>query len=132
MKRLAALIFALFLIANPLHAEKKNSNCYLECWYDAFNNEYFDGKLPRGIPVFYDSELIPLGYLGNTSCADWNNKETCKIQISPEIKNNRVSLIILLHESCHVATSSEVEEHGPKWHQCMHRLFEAGAYEGIL
>lgn len=134
----AALLAPLSASAAPKkhkHA-KPLAESQLQLYYDAFNDEYFEGKLPKGVPVVYDSFVDEDDDFGMVTCAA-NDQSTCTIRLSPNFSIfSRVTIGTILHEMVHLSFvgTSQVDEsiaHGPCFEKRMLQLAEAGAQKGI-
>ena len=86
-----------------------------------YNEQFFGNRLPADTIVKWSHSLPVMGrFEGNT------------IIINDYFKRwASVWRLTLLHEMAHLATDSEVEEHGPRWRREMHRLARAGAFDGL-
>jgi len=109
-----------------------SSQINLRSWFADFNGEYFGNKLPQNTEV----EFASLGngtdfvVFGATS----EQGGGYKIQIDNRLRQlgwDRIILATLIHESCHVETYSEIEEHGVQWEKCMHRVADAGGLDKL-
>jgi hypothetical protein len=104
-------------------------------FYRAYNNEYFEGRLPAA-NVHFEKNLIDprnghrvygITYFGNPSSIYLE----AGFQKEPVITYEDE-----IHEMCHVAVDSspkgpEFDDHGPRWQLCMTRVAEQGGFEGI-
>ncbi len=103
----------------------------LKAWYDADNEEYFNNKLPHDTVVEYGTPLARDGHeviaMTTQVAGVFHIVFSRKYALA-----NRVSHLFLIHESCHLESWAEFDEHGPKWKACMHRVEAAGAYEDLL
>jgi SprT-like family len=104
-------------------------------FYKAYNNEYFEGRLPAAT-VRFEKNLIDtrngqraygMTYFGNPS----------SIYLEAQFQNEPViTYESEIHEMCHVAVDGsakgpEFDDHGPRWQLCMTRVAEQGGFEGI-
>lgn len=136
LRRLAILILAgaTVLGAQDAMCPLKPDTVYLSFLYNAYNDVYFNGNLPRNIVVDWDPMLIPQHNMGLTECPDDKvASDGCKITLSPDQQRwSRVWMMTLLHEECHVATwGKEKDAHGKQFHQCMRRLANEGAFDEL-
>jgi hypothetical protein len=100
----------------------------LKLKYLEYNDAYFDGVLPRNTIVEYGTCPDAQSIACTTHPGD-----VFKITLVKEYNLAPVQAHVnLLHESCHIVTWTELEEHGPRWKDCMHRIYQKGAFEGIL
>lgn len=112
-------------------SERQDEPDPLECqalkvWYLDFNEQYFMGVLPRNAVVEYGNAhgaMATTFKVGGVFHIVLEKKYTLA---------NKVAHEVLLHESCHVISWSEKEEHSRRWHDCIHRLEEQGAFENLL
>jgi hypothetical protein len=113
------------------YSKNKPTGDPLECpalkvWYLAYNDEYFDGMLPKNAVVDYGDAR---GAMAMTV------KREGVFYVTLEERYNLAASVAhetLLHESCHIVTWSEFDEHGKRWYDCMHRIYAKGAFEGLL
>lgn len=117
------------------HGHPRATDADAQAFFTAYNNEFFDGKLPATTVHFADNlktlqgqDAQEMTYPGNP----W------RIAIMSESSNNTTEWEELeLHGMCHVATDSntvigpEFDDHGPRWQKCMIRLADIGAMKGI-
>lgn len=117
---------------------------HLKSFYDAYNDEYFDGKLPRDTEVILDPTILAeKNELAETSCTFTGYSPRgeqlglrCTIRISSYLRPIPVvSDEVELHEMCHVSywardydSEGHPVDHGTKWRRCMDRLHDAGAF----
>lgn len=126
---LAALYFCLTQRVRPAVQGPALSPEQLSQWYAGYNDEYFSGRLPSDTVIDYsehDNE-----YMGSTDY--WADDK--KFHISLNLKYTvagRIALETLLHESCHIETWGERQEHGPLWRSCMLRLDAQGAFRKLF
>jgi len=101
----------------------------LKVWYDQYNEQYFQNKLPHDTVIDF-SEHGP--YMATTSTSDgvhfriaFNEKYAVAA---------RYDHVTLLHEMCHIATPGEEENegHGPRWRTCMLVVEAEGAFRAAL
>lgn len=102
---------------------RRQKESLMDTFYD-FNARFFNGKLPLDTMVSW-SRSIPRHVAGDFDGTD--------IRINVALKPLRPCWkLTLLHEMAHLATSEEVEEHGPKWKREMRRLYRIGAFDTLL
>ena len=90
--------------------------------YDEYNQLYFGGKLSHDILVKW--VRLPRRLMGQ---ADLEG-----IDINLNLRGTScLWRFTLLHEMSHIATYTEIEEHGPMWQAEMHRLANIGAFEKV-
>lgn len=106
---------------------------WLEHQYDAYNDSYFAGKLPTQVIVALgDSAKHDYGQLADTAIGPVILIDT---RMNPDAGEQ---LITTLHEMCHLAVGIEFSpngmllDHGPKFHGCMRRLMDEGAFDDLL
>ena len=101
----------------------------LKVWYDGYNEQYFDGMLPRNTEVTY-------GDLPGDLAVTFKQGGRFHIVIDKETnKAPSTAHLSLLHEACHLATwnvDKSIDGHGPEFRACIDRLYKAGALEGLL
>jgi hypothetical protein len=98
----------------------------LKEWYLAFNDEYFGGALPKNALVEYGDARGAIAYTTKDE-GRFHVVLEKKFTLAPNVAHS-----VLLHESCHILSWSEFDEHGHRWHDCMDRLYQKGAFEGLL
>jgi hypothetical protein len=90
-----------------------------------YNSLYFASKLSPDTIVVWSSRLkrdVAGEFDGDTT-----------VRINSRLRHLRPCWkLTLLHEMAHVATASEVEEHGPRWNREMRRLYRVGAFDTLL
>ena len=102
----------------------------LSQWYLGYNHQYFQDELPQDTVLSRD--LHDDRFMALTTYVDGRYH----IQINPRYNESRKSeRIDILHESCHVLmfieNDYELDDHGPHWQACMHRLAHQGAFESL-
>ena len=111
-------------LLTPAYALFMSPNALMEQFLD-YNVLYFDGQLPTDTIVKWSRSLAP------DVVGDYDGDAT--IRLNHRLRKFRpVWKLTLLHEMAHLATHAEAEEHGPKWHKEMRRLYRIGAFEGLL
>lgn len=103
------------------------SSPQLKAKYLEYNEEYFLGMLPTDAIVGY-------GTCAEDAMACTTHPEDI-FQITLVKEYNLAPAQAyenLLHESCHLVTWSELDEHGPRFKDCMRRIYALGAFDGIL
>ena len=100
----------------------------LKCWYKDYNEKYFSNHLPENTDVGYGPCPI-----ANVQACDWNEPGHFVIRLIPKYNlAPDTAHFTLLHEMCHLDTfNSEIEDHGPMWQACMHRLANLGAFDNL-
>jgi hypothetical protein len=99
-----------------LKSECSESSLQFQGMFDAFNREYFGGRLPRYlVKVMYDAGWVPslrfpfpLGETPTTGVIDFQAR-TIKIRLT---ESHDDMIEILLHEMAHASTNGF---HGMKW-----------------
>jgi hypothetical protein len=107
--------------------------------YDDLNARFFDGKLPK-IPVRWDARLEALRVPGAPAVRIqglWGERDgRLVILLSSGLRGNESSLTrTLCHEMIHERLFAEGrggEKHGPAFQAELRRLFDAGAFEGVV
>jgi hypothetical protein len=114
-------------------------------WYDDYNENYFNGKLPKAT---VRTEELPANIGAQTS---WPSAKKPLIQMNPvAILGTKNAREILLHEMIHVKLTQPVRDatspgegngviwimmgdgHGADFHQEVHRLIGMGAFDDLL
>jgi hypothetical protein len=138
LKSLLASILALSACLQPPAQQvvvwSNSVECaWLEHQYDAYNDVYFSGKLPtQVIVVVGDSAARDMGQLADTSLGP---VILIDYRLNPD---GGEQLITMLHEMCHLTAMTEFSStglllaHGPKFHACMRRLMDEGAFDDLL
>ena len=123
------LIFG-FLVPSPLipAAFPPVASVYLTHLYEADNDSFFDGKLPKNLIVY-------IGPAGDNMAVSHNVADSARawIEVNPKYNNTpRTEELTILHESCHIYVAGrESKEHGEMWESCMHRLADQNAFNDI-
>ena len=127
MNRVLVLLGLLFFTAIPLGAAQDEPICKNpQIWFQEYNEEYFYGMLPANTIVRYGDAQ------GNEAITQ---KLFGRFYITLEPKYNlapKQAHENILHESCHVLSWSELDDHGPRWRDCMDRLYQKGAFRDLL
>lgn len=113
------LFMAMTVAAEPL--ERIN----LKAWYDGYNEDFFLNHLPKASVRYHETDDTTMGYT-------FNDEDGFNIVISPALNPTPgETKLTLLHEMCHVATYHDwdLDAHGPRWKDCMHRLANEGAFD---
>ena len=98
--------------------------------YQAFNDAWYDGALPKDTTILYYSSP---GYsIGETTQTD----DKFEIFINSYYDRDlREAELTEFHEMCHVKVEvidgPELEDHGPKWVKCMRERAAAGAFDNL-
>jgi hypothetical protein len=115
------------------HKEASTISVNLTHLYEEFNEEDYDGRLPKDLIVYSDNAEGNMG-LKDDSCE--MGERVC-IHINP-IFNNTASTEAwtLKHEMCHVYIDEvlkkpELDAHGPLFQSCMIRIADNGGFQGI-
>ena len=120
---LAALALAAFPLPDTPIC-KGLADCYV-----MYNKLYFGGELPPAEVAYGPCPIY------NVMACTYKDKGDGhfiihlipKYNVAPDTAHFN-----LLHESCHVAHwDEEIEEHGPVFQKCMHRLADLNAFESI-
>ena len=102
-----------------------NSHISLRRLYNFYNRKYFDGELPK------DIEIIWHPCDDNNGRSDNLKGKIPRIWIDPSIQAQpKFVRIVMLHECLHIKNPRM--NHGKVFKQEIKRLFEAGAYDGLL
>lgn len=110
----------------PVHAFGGIPDADLTHFYEAANDSYFDGKLPKNL-IVYDTNMP--GRLGQTSADGSSFRIDINLALNPSPKESRLTLY---HEMCHIYTwQAEDDKHGPRWVACMHNLALQGAFDDL-
>jgi len=102
----------------------------LDAWYAGYNEKYWGGELPNDVVItrnLHDDRFMAITVpTGRSYEIDLNMKYL------PSPKEEKETL---LHETCHiqifVEDTPEINDHGPKWQACMHRITKEGAMEDL-
>ena len=101
--------------------------------YEADNRVYFAGKLPP-VTVWLGENNDSL--MGMVLTVDGETYIAIDSRYNPAGQEEEITL---LHEMCHEEAGNEYEPvsgellaHGPRWHACMHRLMNEGAFDELL
>jgi hypothetical protein len=98
--------------------------------YSKFNSAWFAGGLPANVIVKYAAHP-QLNAMGLTDVVDGH----FVIYIDPKYHaNSKAADMTLLHEICHIRVWDVAvagDEHGAPWKECMVRLAENGAFDGL-
>ena len=108
--------------------------------YVAYNDLYFDNKLPTETKVFY---TLGGENMADTECDD--SGRNCVMRFNPHYTAaNRVAEATMLHEMCHVKVwtrllesnrppmvDQRVYDHSKPWQSCMLSLDSMGAFRQI-
>lgn len=97
-----------------------------QVWFDAYNQQYWLGALPAADVQFReDNDTVGM------TRYDAEHK-IFRISISEKYNVTIAETqMTILHEECHVATWTELEQHGPRWQACMHSLAARGAFDKL-
>jgi len=112
------------------------ASSYLSRLYNHYNREFFGGRLPEDVKLYYASKLDKV--------KDGKHRSTCAVTYfyadsSPKIvirrtktSNMRHIASDLLHEMCHIAEpGADCDERESKFQKEMKRLANAGAFYNI-
>ena len=102
----------------------------LQSEYKETNKQYFNNKLPSVKIVFIKNLLA--SDKEPSMASTWCNPQgfNCDIEIDPDKnKINRVMMMTLYHEECHIFLWVKKIDHGREFQSCMLRLAEQGAFE---
>jgi predicted SprT family Zn-dependent metalloprotease len=118
----------LFLVKAVVPAQPDN----LQQWYQYYNAALFNHELPDKIEI--DHQLHDDSNMAITECG--NVSKICRIDMNPDFEHGyRIRRETLLHEMCHVdvfaLNGAELEEHGPRWQRCMHRVADENGFEDL-
>lgn len=133
-----ALLCGLFLGHNLLaHGKPRRigdviSENFCQKWFDGINDVYFNNTLP---PTKVKFDTIDSALVGITYCTlnlQTDSYSACTIHINRKYNlAEPVAAETVIHETCHVATYVEREDHGPRWQTCMLDLAKRGAFKGV-
>jgi hypothetical protein len=116
------------------------ASSYLAKLYNHYNREFFGGRLPKGVKLYYAPKLDKV----NTK--DGKHRSTCAVTYffvdKPPIivirktpaSNMRHRASDLLHEMCHIArpkADCEIQNQSSAFQQEMKRLAKAGAFQNV-
>lgn len=136
MKRIFLGILGLMLASAIFPADVDTD---LRAWYNSYNTVYFQKELPEAgnfspPDVIIDFHLHDPKKMGITvfGAADGY----IHMGFNPDyIKSENTLKMVLLHEMCHVQMFVEevhtLNDHGPEWQGCMHRLVNQGAFDNL-
>jgi hypothetical protein len=141
-KRIFVMLFASALVASGCRlsqtpavenkAELNNmSNKKLKLWYEAFNDNYFDSKLPVNTSVRWGNLSQEQAAGQTTKHDDGSFSIVIDVRLNP---SDSTAAMTLAHEECHVATwekANGIGSHGVVFESCMKGLAAKGAFEGI-
>jgi SprT-like family len=108
----------------------------LQASFNAYNDEYFDGRLPQTSVRWVDIPKYGDQFTMGTSHEDDINK-VYSIQIDTKSNITVITAhMTLFHEMCHLATAMKAREigqdpHGPMFQRCMHELADERAFESL-
>lgn len=138
MRRAACLFLLAVLVVGGMRAQDDlrrpvpMTETEAQQWYTAYNNEYFDGKLPfvaiHFVRRLTDEKGAPL--MGLTEGTPPNIYLTATYQ-----DNRSISLETLLHEMSHLACTGQdsgLDQHHGCWLRTMHHLVDEGAMDDLL
>ena len=122
-------------------AKKKVSdratNKMLQNWYNIFNSRFFEGRLPPDIEVRFARTEDDKDQLGS-DCMGCYIKSLKLILVDARLDGYwKVLQSNMLHEMAHVRwpdhiSHKHIADHGMMFQRELVRLFEAGAYDGLL
>ena len=95
----------------------------LKVWYDGYNEAYFGNSLPKDTVIDYTGTGEYAALTRRMEDGTFHIVFNAKYTASPIFSH-----LILLHESCHIKTWDEFDEHGPRWVACMETLELNGAF----
>lgn len=113
------------------------TNKMLQDWYNEFNSRFFDGHLPPDVEVRFASSEDDKDQLGNDCMGVYVQSQKVILQ-DPGLRPYwKVLQMNLLHEMVHVLMPDHVShevtaDHGMVFSHWIVKLFEKGAYDGIL
>lgn len=130
MNRFLSLCLLLIISLAVSPSIQSDAPDWLEPWYLGYNVKYFNNELPTKIYIDHelkdDSVMAVTNFIGEVIYIRFNRK------YEPSGEQARGSL---LHEMCHVylkiSNQIELDNHGPKWQNCMHKLADKRAFEDI-
>lgn len=133
------LILGTFGLTSPALAQKMDGSVQqqreLQGEFFSLNEDFFMGQLPWTTVIVKNKvESDGLPDMGLTVCGidEATNKEHCTIFISIEGNANmRTAAFTVAHETCHVWNRRDIEEHGPRWQNCMVHLAIEGAFQDL-
>lgn len=109
----------------------------LQDWYNEFNSRFFQGRLPPDVEVRFATSEDDKDQLGRESMACYVHASRVILH-DPHLRDYwKVLKMNLIHEMVHAllpdhVSHEETEDHGMVFHHQIVKLFELGAYDGIL
>lgn len=130
---LVALALVASFLTPTVHSEPQYVT--LSQLYDGYNTEYFFGSLPKTARVEWGEMINPDSGkpdMGQTDRIGPIYHIIISVHYHPSMKEAQITL---LHEMCHVqiwqSGLTELDQHGPLWKDCMHRLADEGAFDDL-
>jgi hypothetical protein len=139
---LALLLYAVGCMAyhmkHPLNFKSAGSivvdTLQAQKFFDNWNQTQYGGTLAPTV-VFVETPPDGDAYMGQTLCDlkdDASGAEACQMYINPKFNIAEVTADeTIIHESCHVKTANEFEDHGPRFQHCMLEVAMSGGFKGI-
>ena len=127
MKALVLVMATACISCAALSIQKPICKGLPDC-YQLYNKLYYDGALPVA-----DVAYGPCPIANVMACTFKDHDGNFIIRLLPKYNvAPDTAHFNLLHETCHVAHwNEELEDHGPVFQKCMHRLSDIGAFESI-
>ncbi len=116
---------------------ERATNKTLQEWYNHFNSRFFEGRLPPDIEVRFARTEDDKVQLGNDCMGSYIHAFKLILQDDRLCTYWKVLQMNLLHEMVHVrypehVSQKHTEDHGMLFHNEIVRLFNIGAYDGLL
>ena len=100
--------------------------------YDAISAQYFDNKLPAAT-IRWEPDLAEVGPLIADGFVLEGVTNGRLILLNPTFERDRDRRrAVLCHEIVHVTLGSSSKDHGAQFQSVLRRLFEAGAFTGLM
>jgi SprT-like family protein len=113
------------------------TNKMLQDWYNEFNSRFFEGRLPPDIEVRFATSEDDKDQLGNDCMGVYVHARKLILQDYGMREYWKMLKTNLLHEMVHAlfpdhVSHKETEDHGMVFQYQIVKLFEKGAYDGLL
>ncbi len=119
------LLLALFCVLAAHNQTQAATQGTLTLLYATYNRVYFNGELPVGVRVVFETLPNEMGETRKTG-------DTFTIYIDPSPnKSPRVAAMTLFHEMVHIKLYGKDFNHGPAFQAEMQRLADAGAFRDL-
>jgi hypothetical protein len=105
----------------------------LKWYFNSYNLQFFQGKIPPTTPVFFVKNLK----MRRIKCDGVYSSLTGSIKIHESLREHENLVVIcLIHEMAHAYLDGKdcrgFDDHGMMYQAELVRLFNAGAYDGLL